>query len=57
MNGKIAKSLRRIAQLETVGRPGRRLLIHRGVVMNDPLSTRGFYLRLKKEYKHGTLNR
>jgi len=53
MNARIATKLRRAAEAETVGFPGRRRLLQDNVmVVNDPLSTRGFYRRLKKEYKN-----
>jgi uncharacterized protein YfaT (DUF1175 family) len=60
MNAKLCKKLRRAARAETVGRPDKSWVQHRGIVNNGvienhPLSTRGFYRRLKKEIKRGGL--
>lgn len=59
MNAKICKKLRREAHKQTVGMPSRRLTwmdrrsptnTKMAWIINDPASTRGVYLALKRKY-------
>ena len=56
MNEKTCKSLRRLAQLQTVGMPERRLIftgrdIWHATARNDPQTTRGVYRAMKRQLK------
>jgi len=52
MRGTIAKKLRKVAEEETKDFPDRMLLkLPNGQLINSPNSKRGFYRRLKKQYK------
>ena len=61
MNQKICKALRRQARALTVGKADRRLMVKprkRGwhsqpTLINDPRTTRGVYLRMKREVRAG----
>lgn len=56
MRGKVAKKIRRYAEMNSVDMPVLRYLQNKSTnqIICDPRSTRGMYKGMKKAYKHAT---